>query len=251
MINDFILNVSAGGVFSKFMFVIQNIQAINSDFNSVYINNVDSRSLTGSENIFDNILEQNNTNIKTTHNCKHLGNYSKFKPIENSENLNDYKKVVKKLKFKKELKEKIDYYINKLNINNSFIGLHIRLCDMNIAHAKDYGVLSFNDYLFELKKHIKSDSKIFVASDNDESIKKLKKEFGDKIIYIPDFIRGLNETEDTVKLQLDNFKNIRFWEEAFIEMFLLSKCGTLICRTSNVNNVSIIYSDTIKKIIRL
>lgn len=251
MINNYTLNVSAGGVFSKFMFVIQNAQAINPNFNSIYINNVDSRSLTGLENIFNNILEQDNTNNEETYGCKHLGTYNKLNPIENSVKLNDYKKIVKKLTFKKTLQEKIDYYLNYLNINDSVIGLHIRLCDMNTAHGKEYGILSFDDFLSEIKKHITDNTKIFVASDNYESIDKLKKEFGDKILYIPDFIRGIKEDDNTGKLQLANFKNSKLWEEAFIEMFLLSKCGILICRTSNLNNASVIYSDTIKKIIRL
>jgi hypothetical protein len=34
-------------------------------------------------------------------------------------------------------------------------------------------------------------------------------------------------------------------------MFLLSKSSSLICRSSNVANASIIFSNSIKKIIRL
>ena len=47
---------------------------------------------------------------------------------------------------------------------------------MNIVHGKDYGVLSFDNFLSEIKKHITDNTKIFVTSDNYESIDKLKKE---------------------------------------------------------------------------
>ena len=251
MTNDLILNVNAGGIFSKFMFVIQNACNINPNFNSIYVNNIDNRSLTGLNNIFDLILDQDIVHDGITYDCKHLGNYSKFNPIEKSLNINKYKDIVRKIRFKKSLIDRINYYANQLDINDSFIGLHIRLCDMNVAHARNYGILSFNDYLVELKKHISNDTKIFVASDNYESLDKLKKEFKDRIVYIPDFIRGLKESDDTAKLQLDHFKDSKFWEEAFIEMIILSKCGLLICRSSNLSNASIIYSNTIKKIIRL
>jgi hypothetical protein len=248
--NDFILNVEAGGVFSKFMFAIQNIQKINPNFNSVYINNIDNRSLTLSDNIFDKILDQTLIQDSQSFTCAHLGNYSKFNPIEKSNKLSDYRKIVKKIKINDNIINETNKYVEEFSINGEFIGLHIRLCDMNIYHGKDYGVLSFNDFLIELRKHISNNTKIFVASDNIESIKKLQKEFGNRVFYVDGFIRGNSETED-ILLRLNNLKNIRLWEEAFIEMLLLSKCGKLICRTSNLNNASIIYSNTIKNVIRL
>jgi hypothetical protein len=248
---NYTIHVKAGGVFSKFIFAIQNIQKIDIDFESVYINNRDDRSLTGNENIFNVIFEQNISENQIQHKCEHLGNYSKLTPIENSDKLNDYKKIVNKLKFYKNFNDLFQKHLNELKIDETFIGLHIRLCDMNIAHAKDYGTVTFDDFINELQKHTTNDTRVFVASDNYESIEKLKKILGDKLFYVDNFIRGKNENENTANLQLVNFKNKKLWEEAFIEMLLLSKCGTLICRSSNVNNVSIIYSNTIKKIIRL
>jgi len=249
--DNFILDVSAGGVFSKFIFVIQNLKKINSDFNYVYVNNIDDRSLIGEDNVFDLILDQKKDESLPSISCEHLGNYSKLSPIELSENLQDYRKIIKKLKFNQNISNKIDYYLDKYKINEDYLGVHIRLCDMNIYHSNDYGVVYYDDFLKKIKEEKGENTKIFLSSDNKESIEKLKLEFGDDIIYVDGFIRGETESEDTTKLQLDNFKNNQLWEEAFIEMILLSKCGKLICRTSNLNNVSVIYSDTIKKIIRL
>jgi hypothetical protein len=249
--NNITLSVDAGGVFSKFMFIVQNARNVNSDFESLYILNNDNKSLVNDENIFNNIFDQEIKDDQMSFNCEHLNNYSKFSPIELSANLEDYKKIVSKLKFTENFNKKFNSYLEKLNIDENYIGVHIRLCDMNIYHSSDYGMLTFDDFLGEIQKLKEKDKKIFVASDNTESIMKLKSLFNDDVIYIDGFLRGESENEDTSILQLNNFKDIRLWEEAFIEMLLLSKCGELICRTSNLNNASIIYSNTIKKIVRL
>jgi uncharacterized protein YktA (UPF0223 family) len=245
------IEVLAGGVFSKFMCIVQNIQKINPNFESLYISNIDEKSLINEENIFNNIFDQKIKENQILYGSTNLHSYSKFNPIELSTNFSDYKKIVTKLKFTENFNKKFNSYLEKLNIDENYIGVHIRLCDMNIYHASDYGILSFDDFLNEIQKLKDNGKKIFVASDNNESILKLKSIFNDDVVYLDGFLRGEYETEDTLMLQSNNFKDIRFWEEAFIEMLFLSRCGTLICRSSNLSNASIIYSNTLKKIIRL
>lgn len=245
------INVAVGGVFSKFMYVIQNAQIINPDFESLYIQNIDGRSLVNEENIFNNIFDQKIEDNQVSHNCVAVNSYSKFSPIELSRNLNDYKKIVSKLRFTENFNKKFNSYLEKLNIDENYIGVHIRLCDMNIHHGDAYGTLIFEDFLNEIQKIKEEGKKIFVASDNNESLSKLKSLYNDDIVYADGFLRGETETEDTLILQANHFKDVRLWEEAFIEMLLLSKCGTLICRSSNVNNTAIIYANSLKKIIRI
>lgn len=249
--NNITINVAVGGVFSKFMYVVQNAQIINPNFDSLYIQNIDGRSLVNEENIFNNIFDQRIEDNQVLYNCVAVHSYSKFSPIELSANLNDYKKIVSKLRFTKNFNEKFNSYLEKLNIDENYIGVHIRLCDMNIHHGDAYGVLVFEDFLNEIKKLKEDGKKIFVASDNNESLFKLKSLYNDDIVYADGFLRGETETEDTLTLQMNHFKDAKLWEEAFIEMLLLSKCGALICRSSNVNNASIIYSNTLKTIIRI
>lgn len=249
--NNITIKVQAGGVFSKFMYVVQNAQIINPNFDSLYIENIDNKSLVNEKNIFNNIFDQTIEDNQVSYNCVQVHNYSKFSPIELSRNLNDYKKIVSKLHFTKNFNKKFNSYLEKLNIDENYIGVHIRLCDMNIYHRNDYGNLVFEDFLNEIQKIKDEGKKIFVASDNNESLSKLKSLYNDDIVYVDGFLRGETETEDTLILQKNHFKDERLWEEAFIEMLLLSKCGTLICRTSNVNNAAIIYSNTLKTIIRI
>lgn len=236
------LNVDGGGIFSKYMLCVQNLVGVN--FDKVYLSTADIRT---NSNIFDFILNQtlseNFINIKG----HYIPGYSNTNKIELSDNYNTYKDIIAKFNFKDELLNKIKTYQEKLNITEKTIGVHIRLTDMNIHHANDYGYYNFDDYL----KYFNNDDDFFVASDNKESIKKLVDIFGDKIKYVPNIIRAENENEDTSTLQLTNFKNYSFWEEAFIEMFLLSKCGSFICRASNLANATIIHSNSIKNIIRI
>lgn len=248
------LNMVAGGIFSKYIFGIKN--AILHEADSYYLNVTDTNRTDC--DIFDCVLDQTlsfDTTIESNNvikdvDCQHFGNYSKFNPIENSPNLPKYSEIIKKFKIKKELLDEVKYYQDKFNIDESTVGVHIRLTDMNIVHGNDYGVLTFEDF----KSKMRPDVKYFVASDNNESLKKLKDLYGDNINYVDGLIRGELESDDTSTMFLNNpvvFKNKQFWHDSFLEMLLLSKCSELICRTSDLSNVAIIYSETIKNVIRL
>jgi hypothetical protein len=241
MIN-YVFDIDAGGIFSKYMFGVQN--AIKHEFDSMYLNITDNRTIS---NAFDFVLDQKIETDSYRINCENLGTYDKINTIENSPNFNNYKELVKKIKIKQTILDKVDEYVEKLNITEKTIGVHLRLTDMNIHHIKQYGSLSFENFL----SNMDTNKDYFIASDNHESIEKLKQIFGDKIKYIPNMIRCERETDDSTLLQIDNFKNEQFWVEAFIEMLILSKCNKIICRTSNLINASIVHSNNINEIIRL
>jgi hypothetical protein len=239
---NYIFDIDAGGIFSKYMFAIQN--AIRHNFDSMYLNVTDDRTIS---NVFDFVLDQKIEDEFVRINCENIGSYSKINPIEDSPNFNSYKELVKKIKIKQNILDKVNEYIKKLNINENTVGVHIRLTDMNIHHVNQYGSLCFENFLSNMD--ITKD--YFIASDNHESIERLKQIFGSKIKYIPNMIRCEKETDDSTLLQIDNFKNEQFWVEAFIEMLILARCGKIICRTSNLINASIVHSNNINEIIRL
>lgn len=247
------LNISAGGIFSKFMFGIQNLENISPETDIFYFNNIDERARASNitNNPFDYVIKQNYDSTFREVNTVHLGNYSKFKPIENCTKISNFKKITSKIQLADSLKEELNFYENKFNFDEKTLGIHIRLCDMNIAHANDYGILFYSDYENHIEKYINEFDKIFIASDNNESIDKLIKKYGNKMNYVPDIIRAQTENEDTIMLQISNFNTERFWIESFLEMLLLSRCSAMICRTSNLANASIVFSNTLKSIIRL
>jgi hypothetical protein len=102
-----------------------------------------------------------------------------------------------------------------------------------------------------LTKIVTKESKIFVASDNYESIEKLIKIYGNQINFVPNMLRVNKEEDNSYEFQIENLSNPSFWIESFLDMILLSKCSTLICRTSNFSNASVCFSNTIEDVIRL
>lgn len=127
------------------------------------------------------------------------------------------------------------------------LGVHIRIFDMNKRHG-NFGILTFDDYKKAIAQAVDdmNPSHIFVASDNWESINKLRDIYGDKLLY-NHFIRGDNETSDTYAIQLANSSNPVYWQEAFIDMLSLSKCKGLVYRRSNFAGAAVYFSDTIIK----
>jgi len=248
------LNIrGGGGIFSKIMLAIQNIAKFEYELKNCYLNIADNRALSP-EGIspLDSIIDQTYDDRYASVDCKLLGTYNNRNRVEKSIEYEKLKHIASQLKYKSELSVLVDDYVHLLGIKDKTIGVHVRLCDMNIIHGADYGVLAFNNYLEAIQEELKSNNaNIFVACDNEESILKLKVIFGDRISYVPNLIRAKTETEDSFTLQLDNFRSTKFWQEAFLEMLLLSKCSTLICRTSNVANMAIISSNNIKKITML
>lgn len=247
------LHITGGGIFSKMMLAIQSIADLGYDLESCYLNIADHRALSSEgTNPLDSIINQTYDPSYASVDCRFLDSYNTKNRVEESKEYEKLKHIASQLKYKPELSALVNDYVYMLGIKDNTIGVHIRLCDMNILHGADYGVFSFSDYYFKICKELKSsNANIFVASDNEESILKLKTIFGNRISYVPNLIRAKTEIEDSSTLQSDNFRSTKFWQEAFLEMLLLSKCSTLICRTSNVANMAIISSNSIKKIIML
>jgi Alpha-(1,6)-fucosyltransferase N- and catalytic domains len=244
------INGIGGGIFSKFITSVQYVEALIGEHPvpEIYYNTV-----VDGVSVFDHVLDQTTDGIVGAYNSVFIRGYSGFSPIELSNEFLNLKRVIRAMKFKREFTELVESTTTKLGIDQNTVGVHIRLCDMNIAHGVDYGVASYDDYkklLDEIMVDVKV--KLFVASDNYESIEKLKKDYGEeRIVYVEDMLRGATEIENTGNLQSQNLSTKRLWEEAFLDMILLSKCSQLICRTSNVVNISILFSDTIQNIVRI
>jgi len=237
------INTKGGGIFSKYMICIENLYYLK-EIDNLYVNSIDHLSST---NMFDCIFKQKNYKDAIEVNCKVFQTYDRFSPIEESNKFNEYKNLAKLFKIHKSIHARVNDLISKFNIDDNTVGVHIRLTDMNIYHRKNYGYVTFEDFI----KYMNPDQKYFISSDNNESLLKLKSKFGERISYIPNLIRVEKEDDNSYQLQLDNFSNPLLWHEAFIEMMLLSRCSSLICRTSNLSNAALINSNTIKNVISI
>ena len=249
------LNIAGGGIFSKMMLGVQNIESDKLDVQDCYFSTVDHRALNEAQfNPFNYILDQTlsqdhidfQCHFQPSYNSK---NHSGKGQIENSSEYLRLKDIASGLQYQEDLIQIIDSHAKILDTDT--VGVHIRMCDMNIYHASDYGKLMLDDYIKAITDETDSGSRVFVASDNLESLEKLRALFGSRLLYVDGLMRAKTEAEDTLNLQIDNLNNPTLWKEAFLEMLLLSKCSKLICRTSNLANMAIISSNTIKKIIML
>lgn len=244
------INGIGGGIFSKFITSVQVVEEIakESAIPEIYYN-----TLVHGVSVFDYVLDQSRVNVTAICDSAYLRGYSGYEPIELSKEFLNLKRVIRTIKFKQGFNALVENTIAKLGIDKNTIGVHIRLCDMNTTHGIDYGIASYEDYRKLLDPiMLNAEVKIFVASDNYESIEKLKRDYGkDRIVYVEDMLRGVSEVEDTGHLQAENLSTKKLWEEAFLDMMLLSKCSQLVCRTSNVINASILFSDTIQSVIRI
>ena len=240
-----------GGVFSKFMVGMQRLlrdQTVkNRTLESVCfdINKEVIKTRTGGTpqaipkgNPFDFALEQTDQSREIY--CKE--GYHVYQEILNSPDLSNLRFIASKIKIK-------DSIIKRINpeINESTLGVHIRLTDMNVKH-KQYGKSTFDDYKNKIEEIIKPGQKLFVCSDNTESIEKLKKHFD--VIYNDVGNRHSKEIEEDKKYSIFLRKNADkkwLWEDSFIEALSLARCGSIIYRISNLNNASVIFSSTIKE----
>lgn len=247
---DLLIKTIGGGILSKFMV---GVQSVNNDTTINNIKNVrmeidwsrvdEERQQKTTENPFDWVFDQKN--FKPTNTIA-----STIKPLH-AEFLNEkdfdikfsnYKNLVHKFKINSSVIERINPVIDE-----DTLGVHVRLTDMNITH-KEYGVLTTDSFKRKIDEVLKESgkSKVFVASDNVGSIEKLAKHFDiitNSVNNISSDEQGLNYN----KFLRDNSGNKFLWQDTFLDVMSLSRCGELIHTTSNMAIASVMFSNTITK----
>lgn len=253
----------AGGIFSKIYHALQYISHINPDCDNVYLNNLDPGTYLvdtnhpmgyvyckdayakarSEKNVYDEIFDQTRLENQPAYFCERAD----IPTPSNMNNIDMLRMATKKLKFKQSLLDKIKKTHESLRIDNSFLGIHIRLTDMNYAFGHQLeGIITLEDYVKKIKEVSTPETKLYVASDNHESIHKLKHEFGSKIHHMKNIVRC--EKEISGPVWVDNYKDVEYWYDVITDMMMLSKCGSLICRSSNFAGVTMAYSDSIKHV---
>ena len=249
------INTFGVGPFSKLMVGLQ--YAINkydvSKIGEVYFDSNRNRTKADSDiNLFNYVFENDfYGKFFSEINCDFV--YASYVDLFNSNKneLEKLKKLTSKIKIKQSI---IDEIIPE--INGDTLGVHIRLTDMCVLHRDVQGDINYDDFEKKIEKALlenKEINKIFVASDNIISLRKLEKKYD--IIYNKNVYRHSTEENDVN----NNFSNFVFndvnneigWKGSFLECLSLSKCGYLVHGLSNLNNASVIFSDSIKKTYRV
>lgn len=180
--------------------------------------------------------------------------YDKQRRIENSPRLQDYRHVISKLRWRQDVIQGAEACCRNAMINERTLGVHVRLTTMTLHN--NYEKVDINDYIRTIERvYVRGHyDKIFVSSDNHESLRRLSEHFGDLITSYQGFERLPYETiqsEFEWAKEADWFFQERIWHQAFYDMITLSRCGGLVCRESNFANMAVVWSRSIREIERV
>lgn len=111
-------------------------------------------------------------------------------------------------------------------LNKNVLGVHIR--------GTDYGYHNLDSYVKRIKEVYNEYDCIYVASDNSESINRIKTEF-ENVVYYDTSLRADNLVSPSPVCHIVSGSNkIRHGKDVWVEANLLSACSRLICINSNV-----------------
>lgn len=180
--------------------------------------------------------------------------YDKERRVEDSPRLEDYRRVISKLRWRQDVIQGAENCCRNANINEKTLGVHVRLTTMTLHN--NYEKVTLDDYIKAIEKTYAQGhyDKIFVSSDNHQSLRRLIDHFGSTITSYSGFERLPHETiqsEFEWAKEADWFFQERIWHQAFYEMITLAHCGGLVCRESNFTNMAIVWSRSLRQIERV
>ena len=240
-----------GGIFSQFMLMIPNaihydVEGLNMDVNDGY--NICN------DNPFDWVFDQTPDNSYIIVPCKHHGIYTNKEmkrggylgAIEDSASFDKMKDICSRIRIKQEILDIVNKYSSLLSPNT--LGVHVRLGEMNTIHPQ-YGIASTRTYIDKINE-INPDS-VFLASDNDTSIRMIKESVSCEVIVIENLAREEIDNISVDNVHMNLLYKDYYWREVFTDMLVLSRCNELLCRVSNFANATILFSNSFNKIHRL
>lgn len=180
--------------------------------------------------------------------------YDRASPIEHSTRLADYKRVLNKIHIKNEIKKRVDDLCKLVNIDHNTLGVHVRMTTM--AVHQHFGAITHDDYVRTIDQELETGNYngLYVSTDNVESLVKLEQRYARIIRYYPNLLRLPTEHIKNVgewSWEYDMFFRKQFWQESFMECMTLARCGGMVCRDSNFSNMAIVFSNTLKNIVRV
>jgi hypothetical protein len=118
----------------------------------------------------------------------------------------------------------------KDNFCGKMLGVHVR--------GTDYGFHDLNKYIEAIDNILLNYDKIYLATDNNETIDKMKQIYKDKICYYETNLRSEKFIDKVVIFNEGVVRNLddkyKQGQDVLVEATLLSKCDHLICISSGV-----------------
>lgn len=253
---DVTIKVNGLGIGGSFTILFNWLTLFGDDINNLYVDLTDDwkKMMDIDYNVFDLIINQ-----KKIDEGDEIRIFGHLLHNFNDNVLTDIRKIIHgKIKIKQEIINKTDDYLVKNGIINpdKMCAVHVRLTDMAHYHKNDYGLITFDTYVNEMKK-IDTNVNFFVASDNIESIQKLEKLFPNRIFYLKNINRTKFENEinppakyalgkPIQQLGIHRLKEKDDIINDFIDLFILSKCNKLIgMKYSTYRIAALLLSNTI------
>lgn len=228
------LELDSVGSVGNLGFVINHLYFMRGLCKAVYIDITKGKmDIIGEKiNRYDNVLIQN-----TGPNYKRVNCYGNGLFDYDGEILEDIRETVKPyFKFQSSLQDEADSFCKLHNIGEDTLGVHIRMNDMNAWHGDQFGEIIFKDYKKAIDKKLskRNIKNIFISSDNNETLAKLKNRYSN-LVYHKNVFRANKEqqpgTED--ELRAMGFEKLRgkyAFESPFLDFLTLIKCGHFIGR---------------------
>ena len=144
---------------------------------------------------------------------------------------NVYEVIEQNVKVKSEIIKRVDDFYDK-HFDEDVLAVHVRGTDKKLEYP--HKALPLEAYLKAIEDRLAiKDTKIFVASDNNEAIVAMMKRFGrNRMIAMP-AVR-MNKYFSPDPICLTSATGPKHGEECLMESLLLARCNHLICTDSNV-----------------
>jgi hypothetical protein len=153
-------------------------------------------------------------------------------PLEKEHRRKVHDIIKKHVIVKSNILEKVNSFYEK-HFSGNVLGVHVRGTDKKLEYP--HKALPMSAYITETQRYLAAhpDSKIYVASDNNEIIREMMLTFGQKRMIVHPSVRmGRYFSPDPICLT--SATGPKHGEECLIETLLLAKTAHVICTDSNV-----------------
>lgn len=151
------------------------------------------------------------------------------------------------LSFHPTLLNRVNTLYKDLNINENTLGVHLRLTDMNQIHSNEYEDVNFDTYVNSINETLITNpniDKVFIASESHKLISQLNDILDIPVISCPN-IKRINTDLGKIKCHtetVDLWAYENYFQDVFIDIFLLSKCPRLIGRISGISLTALVLN---------
>lgn len=155
----------------------------------------------------------------------------------NQEYFQELAQMQKHVRFKKNVEERMEADIANVGLTGRTIGVHIRRIIFK-NNLRDHPIaVELDDYVSAVKKLLETGKydKVFLATEETDSLVRMMQEFGEKLIYYKDIYR--NNIGDTFRSVSSERKmhHYQLGYEILREIHTLSRCQALVAGLSNVS----------------